>query len=52
MTSERLEAANTLKNPTAVAPAKGTGATVRDGSLTATLPPYSYQMLRLSVAAP
>ena len=50
MTSANLEAANTLKNPTAVTPAKGKKARVNDGLLTATLPPYSYQMVRLSLA--
>ena len=47
MTNADLEAVNTLKNPKAVTPAKGKGAKVKDGLLTATLPPYSYQMLRL-----
>ena len=50
MTSANLEAANTLKNPSAVKPAKGRKAKVKDGLLTATLPPYSYQMVRLSLA--
>ena len=52
MTSADLEAANTLKNPTAITPKQGTGASVEDGLLTATLPPYSYQMIRLSLAKP
>ena len=51
MASADLEAANTLKNPKAVTPAKGKGAKIKDGLLTAALPPYSYQMLRLSQAA-
>ncbi len=51
MTSADLEAANTLKSPKPMMPAKGKGAKVKDGLLTAVLPPYSYQMLRLSLAA-
>ena len=50
MTSANLDAANTLKNQVAVTPAKGANARVRDGLLTATLPPYSYQMIRLSLS--
>jgi alpha-L-arabinofuranosidase len=50
MTNADLEAANTLSAPLAVAPTKGSGAEVKDGRLTARLPPYSYQMLRLVLA--
>jgi hypothetical protein len=34
----------------AVGPTKGSGAAVVDGALNAKLPPYSYQMYRLSVS--
>ena len=50
MTNTDLEAANTLSSPLAVAPKKGSGAEVKDERLTAKLPPYSYQMLRLALA--
>ena len=45
-----LDAANTLSAPIAVAPRKGSSAAVADGRLTARLPPYSYQMIRLILA--
>jgi alpha-N-arabinofuranosidase len=50
MTNANLEAVNTLTAPLAVAPKKGSGAEVKDGQLTARLPPYSYQMIRLAFA--
>jgi alpha-N-arabinofuranosidase len=50
MTHANLEAANTLKDMHAVGPTKGSGAAVVDGALNAKLPPYSYQMYRLSVS--
>ena len=50
MTNADLEAVNTLSAPLAVAPKKGSGAEVKDERLTAKLPPYSYQMLRLALA--
>jgi alpha-L-arabinofuranosidase len=50
MTNASLEAVNTLSAPLAVAPKKGSGAEVKDGRLTARLPPYSYQMLRVGLA--
>ena len=50
MTNADLEAMNTLSAPLAVAPKKGPGGEVKDGRLTAKLPPYSYQMLRLALA--
>ena len=50
MTNANLEAVNTLSAPLAVAPKKGSGAKVKDERLTARLPPYSYQMLRLALA--
>ena len=49
MTNADLEAVNTLSAPLAVAPKKGSGAELKDGRLTARLPPYSYQMLRLAL---
>ena len=39
MTNADLEAVNTLSAPLAVAPKKGSGAEVKDGRLTAKLPP-------------
>jgi alpha-N-arabinofuranosidase len=42
-----IEASNTLSKPDTVKPRKGSRAIVADGSLTARLPPYSYQMIRL-----
>ena len=50
MTNTDLEAVNTLSAPLAVAPKKASGAEVKDGQLTARLPPYSYQMLRVGLA--
>ena len=49
MTNADLQAVNTLSAPLAVAPKKGSGAQLKDGQLTARLPPYSYQMLRLAL---
>jgi alpha-L-arabinofuranosidase len=40
---------NTSVNPMAVAPVKGVGAAVAAGRLTASLPPLSYQMLRVKL---
>jgi alpha-N-arabinofuranosidase len=45
-----LEASNTLKNPDAVVPRKGSRAAVKDNAVAALLPPYSYQMIRVSAA--
>jgi alpha-N-arabinofuranosidase len=50
MTSPELEAANTLGAPFSVMPRKGSRAAVADGALSVKLPPYSYQMIRLSLA--
>jgi alpha-N-arabinofuranosidase len=47
MTHANLEAVNTADNMTNVAPAKGTGASVKDGKLSLKLAPYSYQMIRV-----
>ncbi|SEP74606.1 alpha-N-arabinofuranosidase [Devosia sp. YR412] len=49
MTHTNLEAANTAKNQTEVAPRKGEGAKADGGKLSVTLPPYSYQMVRVKV---
>jgi alpha-N-arabinofuranosidase len=50
MTSADLEAVNTMKSPPTVTPRKGSDAAVADDVLSAKLPPYSYQMIRLSLA--
>ncbi len=47
MSGKDLEAVNSLKAPLSVTPRKGSHATVADGVLSARLPPYSYQMIRL-----
>ena len=52
MTSQNLEAVNTLQAPLTITPRKGSHAAVSDGVLTAKLPPYSYQMIRLSLSSP
>ena len=49
MTDADLDAVNTLSGPLAVAPKKGSGAEVKDEQLTASLPAYSYQMLRIGL---
>jgi alpha-N-arabinofuranosidase len=51
ITSANLEEVNSLGNPNAVTPKPGSGASVQDNTLTARLAPYSYQMIRLKVAA-
>ncbi len=50
MTHADLRAANTLQNQMAVVPRKGSGATVDGKSITVSLEPYSYQMIRLKLA--
>ncbi|SDG59015.1 alpha-N-arabinofuranosidase [Pelagibacterium luteolum] len=47
MTHNDLEASNTRSAPSEVAPRQGNGAELKDGKLSASLPPYSYQMIRL-----
>jgi alpha-N-arabinofuranosidase len=47
MTHASLRAVNTLTDQTQVAPRKGTGARVDGTTLTASLPPHSWQMIRL-----
>ena len=49
MAHANLEAANTRDNPDAVTPKKGSGTAVSDKTLNAKLPPYSYQLFRLSL---
>ncbi|EPX87763.1 Alpha-L-arabinofuranosidase [Rubellimicrobium thermophilum DSM 16684] len=50
MTHENLRARNTLADPDAVVPRDGAGARVADGLLTVTLPPHSWQMIRVTLA--
>ena len=50
MTHADLEAVNDLHNQNEIVPRKGSGAALEDGGVTVTLPPYSYQMLRLKLA--
>jgi alpha-L-arabinofuranosidase len=50
MTSQDLEAVNSLKAPLSVTPRKGSHAAVADGVLTAKLPPHSYQMICLGLS--
>ena len=47
MTHADLEATNTARQQNNVVPAKGSGASFAGGNLKASLPPYSYQMIRL-----
>jgi alpha-N-arabinofuranosidase len=49
MTHPDLKAVNTAKAQTEVAPRKGDGAKLGDGKLSVTLPPYSYQMVRVKL---
>ena len=49
MTHPDLEAVNTARNQDEVKPRKGNGASVGDGTLRVTLPPYSYQMVRVKI---
>ncbi|GHC65255.1 arabinosylfuranosidase ArfA [Neogemmobacter tilapiae] len=50
MTHKDLRAVNTAENMMNVAPSKGTGAALKDGTLTVKLPPLSYQMIRVKLA--
>jgi alpha-N-arabinofuranosidase len=50
MTHADLRAVNDLKNQNAVAPKKGKGAKLADGVLSVSLPPYSYQMIRVKLS--
>ncbi len=49
MTHNNLEAVNVARDQNAVAPRKGSGATVANGTLTVSLSPYSYQMVRVKI---
>jgi alpha-L-arabinofuranosidase len=50
MAEADLEAVNSLRDPMRVTPRKGAEAEATDHALTAKLPPYSYQMIRLSLS--
>ena len=50
MVHDKLEATNTLKDMTNVAPKKGSGASVEKGVLSLKLKPHSYTMIRLKVS--
>lgn len=50
MTHADLKATNSLIAPDTVVPRAGSGAKVEDGMLTASLPPHSWQMIRVQVA--
>ena len=50
MTNPNLEAVNSLDAPSTVTPRKGSQASVADAVLTAKLPAYSYQIIRLRLA--
>jgi alpha-N-arabinofuranosidase len=49
MTHSNLEAVNTAKKPDEVVPKNGSGTEIDGNSVTVSLPPYSYQMIRLKV---
>jgi alpha-N-arabinofuranosidase len=49
MTHADLRAVNSAENPGNVVPKRGSNAVVKEGRLTLSLPPYSYQMIRLKV---
>jgi alpha-N-arabinofuranosidase len=49
MTHADLCAVNSPENPGNVVPKPGSGAVVSEGKLSLTLPPYSYQMIRIAV---
>ncbi|MAM10969.1 MAG: alpha-N-arabinofuranosidase, partial [Rhizobiaceae bacterium] len=46
---ENLEAANTKDNPENVKPVKQDGATLTNGRVSLTVPPYSYSMIRVTL---
>ena len=50
MTHTNLRATNTLTAPDTVVPRKGSGTVVSDGTLTASLPPHSWQMIRVKLS--
>jgi alpha-L-arabinofuranosidase len=49
MTHADLKAVNTATNQQEVAPRRGSGATVANGTLSLKAAPYSYQMVRVKV---
>lgn len=49
MTHSNLEAVNAAGSQNEVSPTKGSGAKMEGDRLRASLPPYSYQMIRLKV---
>ncbi|MBC7477922.1 MAG: alpha-N-arabinofuranosidase, partial [Pseudorhodobacter sp.] len=49
MTHTMLEAVNTATDQTNVAPKKVTGATVKDGTLSLSMKPLSYAMIRVKL---
>lgn len=49
MTHEDLRAVNTADNQNHVAPSKGVGAVIEDGMVKLTVPPLSYQMIRVKL---
>jgi alpha-N-arabinofuranosidase len=49
MTHNNLEAVNIARNQDEVAPRKGTGAQINNATLSLSLSPYSYQMVRIKV---
>jgi alpha-N-arabinofuranosidase len=49
MTHADLRAVNSADKPDNVMPKPGSGAAVREGRLSLTLPPYSYQMIRINI---
>ena len=49
MTHADLRAVNSAEKPDNVVPKPGSGAAVREGRLSLTLPPYSYQMIRIKI---
>lgn len=48
ITHESLTAVNTMGQPDNVAPRPKVGAVAEDGQLTASLPPLSWQMIRVT----
>jgi alpha-N-arabinofuranosidase len=49
MTHDDLKAVNSAENPDNVVPEPGSGAAIRNGKLSLSLPLYSYQMIRIRV---
>ena len=49
MTHADLKAVNTAGKQDEVKPRQGSGASLADGTLSVSLPPYSYQMVRVKI---